>query len=82
MQPSRSSSGGACAARHTLGPGGMQPWPPGTLPHQRQCTGGSRPWFPILRLAFQKWPSSCGNLVGAVGFEPTNPSLVRRVLYH
>ena len=21
-------------------------------------------------------------LVGAVGFEPTNPSLVRRVLYH
>ena len=27
-------------------------------------------------------PSTCINLVGAVGLEPTNPSLVRRVLYH
>ena len=29
-------------------------------------------------ISVSKGPSSCKNLVGAVGFEPTNPSLVRR----
>jgi hypothetical protein len=56
----------------------MLPWPQGHLPGMGACTGGSRLWLPVLRLKFQKSLFSCKNLVGAVGFEPTNPSLVRR----
>ncbi len=39
-------------------------------------------WFPTMvpesPISVPKRQSSCTNLVGAVGFEPTNPSLVRR----
>jgi hypothetical protein len=57
---------------------GILPWPLGAFPRQGACTGGSHLWLPGLRLTFQKRSFSCENLVGAVGFEPTNPSLVRR----
>jgi hypothetical protein len=42
------------------------------------CTGGSRLWFPGLRLVFSKKPSSCGNLRGRRWVRTTGFSLVRR----
>ena len=56
----------------------MLPRPLGTLPP----SGSMHRWFPAVvtgsPISVSKRPSSCKNLVGAVGFEPTNPSLVRR----
>jgi hypothetical protein len=48
------------------------------FPRTKACTGGSRLWFPILRSAFQKRPSSCGNLRGRRWVRTTGFSLVRR----
>jgi hypothetical protein len=46
------------------------------------ASGSMHRWFPAVvtrsPISVSKRPSSCKNLVGAVGFEPTNPSLVRR----
>jgi hypothetical protein len=71
LRPPRSSSGGgACRRTAPWGPQGCSPGRRARLPHQRACTGGSRLWFPALRLAFQKESSNWRILVGAGGFEP------------
>jgi hypothetical protein len=72
LQPPRSSSGGGCLSPHGL-PGGPERCNPGRrarLPRQGACTGGSRLWFPSLRLVFQKGDLTAEILVGAGGFEP------------
>ena len=66
------------AARRTREPKGCSPGRRARLPHQRACTGGSRLWLPILRLAFQKLSSSCGNFGGRRWVRTTGFSLVRR----
>jgi hypothetical protein len=66
------------AARRTRGPEGCSPGRRARLPHQRACTGGSRLWFPIIRLAFQKLSSGCGNFGGRRWVRTTGFSLVRR----
>ena len=79
LQPPRSSSDGVpAAARRTRGPEECSPRRRARLPHQRACTGDSRLWFPILRLAFQKLSSSCGNFCGRRWVRTTGFSLVRR----
>ena len=73
----RRSSAGECLPLH-----GAPWWPQGRghgrqarFPHQGACTGGSRPWFPSLRLVFQKCHLTATTLVGATGFEPVTPRL-------
>jgi hypothetical protein len=76
----RSSSSGGCLPPHGAprGPDRCSPGRRARLPHQGPCTGGSRLWFPILRLAFQKRPSSCGDFRGRRWVRTTGFSLVRR----
>jgi hypothetical protein len=79
LQPPRSSSGGGCLSPHGL-PGGPERCNPGRrarLPRQGAYTGGSRLWFPSLRLVFQKGDLTAEILMGAGGFEPPG-SLVRQ----
>jgi hypothetical protein len=66
------------AAPRTRGPEGCSAGRRARLPHQKACTGGSRLWFPILRLAFQKLSPSCGNFGGRNWVRTSDPSLVRR----
>ena len=81
--PARPDTAGSCsphaapaaagACRRTAHPGGRERCTPGRrarLPRQGACTGGSRLWFPSLRLVFQKGDLTAEILVGAGGFEP------------
>jgi hypothetical protein len=81
--PARPDTAGSCsphaapaaagACRRTAHPGGPERCTPGRrarLPRQGACTGGSRLWFPSLRLVFQKGNLTAEILVGAGGFEP------------
>ena len=72
------ATAGACRRTAHRGPEGCSPGRRARLPHQRACTGGSRLWFPIIRLAFQKLSSSCGNFGGRNWVRTSDPSLVRR----
>ena len=56
-----SSSGGGCLPAHGApwGSEGSSPSRRASLPCHGAGTGGSWPWFPMLRLAFHKWLSSC-----------------------
>jgi hypothetical protein len=74
------AAAGACRrTAHPRGPEGCRrPGRRARLPHQGACTGGSRLWFPVLRLAFQKLSSSCGNSGGRNWVRTSDPSLVRR----
>jgi hypothetical protein len=66
------------AARRARGPEGCRQgrWAP--FARLGACTGGSRLWCPIPRLAFQKLSSSCGNFGGRSWVRTSDPSLVRR----
>jgi hypothetical protein len=81
LWPTGDSSGGGCVPPH--GPlwraDGCSPGRRARLPRQGACTGGSRLWFPVLRLAFQKWSPSCENSGGRRWVRTTGFSLVRRI---
>jgi hypothetical protein len=71
----------ACLPRHGAprGPKECSPGRQARLPHQRACTGGSRLWLSILRLAFPKLSSSRGNFGGRNWVRTSDPSLVSKV---